>query len=182
MSNQPQNSDRLKVMDDEIDLQRLWALLQDGRWLIIGTTLLALFMGAVYAFLATPIYRSDALLQVEEKQAGMPGFEELSEMFAEESSATAEIQIVRSRLVLGQVVDQFKMDILVAPDRLPLIGAFSAPDPVPEFTPYHCSPAIAIARPLSPWKPSWCRTSGSANLLRCVRATSASRRCISMVS
>jgi tyrosine-protein kinase Etk/Wzc len=135
MSNQPQNSDRLKVMDDEIDLQRLWALLQDGRWLIIGTTLLALVMGAVYAFLATPIYRSDALLQVEEKQAGMPGFEELSEMFAEESSATAEIQIVRSRLVLGQVVDQFKMDILVAPDRMPLIGAFSAPDPVPEFTP-----------------------------------------------
>lgn len=135
MSNQPQNSDRLKVMDDEIDLQRLWALLQDGLWLIIGTTLLALLMGAVYAFLATPIYRSDALLQVEEKQAGMPGFEELSEMFAEESSATAEIQIVRSRLVLGQVVDQFKMDIRVGPDRLPLIGAFSAPDPVPEFTP-----------------------------------------------
>jgi len=135
MSNQPQNSDRLKVMDDEIDLQRLLALLQDGRWLIIGTTLLALVMGAVYAFLATPIYRSDALLQVEKKQAGLPGFEEVSEMFAEESSATAEIQIVRSRLVLGQVVDQFKMDTLVAPDRLPLIGAFSAPDPVPEFTP-----------------------------------------------
>ena len=135
MSNQPQNSDRLKVMDDEIDLQRLWALLQDGRWLIIGTTLLALLMGAVYAVLATPIYRADALLQVEKKQAGLPGFEEVSEMFAEESSATAEIQIVRSRLVLGQVVDQFKMDILVAPDRLPVLGALSAPDPVPEFTP-----------------------------------------------
>jgi tyrosine-protein kinase Etk/Wzc len=135
MSNQPQNSDRLKVMDDEIDLQRLWALLQDGRWLIIGTTLLALLMGAVYAVLATPIYRADALLQVEKKQAGLPGFEEVSEMFAEESSATAEIQIVRSRLVLGQVVDQFRMDILVAPDRLPLIGALSSPDPVAEFTP-----------------------------------------------
>lgn len=135
MSNQPQNSDRLKMMDHEIDLQRLWALLQDGGWLIIGTTLLALLMGGIYALLATPIYRADALLQVEEKQGGMPGFEELSEMFAEDSSATAEIHIVRSRLVLGQVVDQFKMDILVAPDRLPLVGVFSAPDPVPEFTP-----------------------------------------------
>ena len=135
MSDQQGTSKRLNVMDDEIDLQRLWALLVDNAWLILGTTLLALLLGLGYAFMATPIYKADALLQVEKKQSGLPGFEELSEMFAEESSSEAEIQIIRSRLVLGQVVDQFNMAIEVEPDRLPVIGRFGAPEPAAEFAP-----------------------------------------------
>ncbi|MBU60581.1 MAG: tyrosine-protein kinase [Alcanivorax sp.] len=122
-------------MDDEIDLQRLWALLVDNVWLILGTTVLALLLGLAYTYIATPIYKADALLQVEKKQAGLPGFEELSEMFSEESSSDAEIQIIRSRLVLGQVVDQFNMTVTVAPRRLPVIGRFGAPEPAPEFSP-----------------------------------------------
>jgi len=136
MSDQQGTNKRFNVTDDEIDLQRLWALLVDNVWLILGTTLLALMLGLAYAYMATPIYKSDALLQVEKKQSGLPGFEELSEMFAEESSSDAEIQIIRSRLVLGQVVDQFNMTIKVAPDRIPLIGQFAAPEPAPEFTPH----------------------------------------------
>ena len=135
MSDQQGASKRLSVMDDQIDLQRLWALLVDSAWLILGTTLLALLLGLGYAFMATPIYKADALLQVEKKQSGLPGFEELSEMFAEESSSEAEIQIIRSRLVLGQVVDQFNMTIEVEPDRLPVIGRFGAPEPAAEFVP-----------------------------------------------
>ncbi|WP_289132032.1 polysaccharide biosynthesis tyrosine autokinase [uncultured Spongiibacter sp.] len=122
-------------MADEIDLQKLFGLLLDHRWLIIGTTLIALFLGAVYSTLATPIYRADALLQVEDKQGGVPGFSELNELFTEESSADAEIQIIRSRMVLGEVIDQLKMDIVVEPDRLPLIGGFGAPAAAPEFVP-----------------------------------------------
>ena len=120
---------------DEIDLQKLWGLLVDHRWLIIGTTLIALFLGVVYGVLATPIYKADALLQVEDKQGGVPGFSELNELFTEESSADAEIQIIRSRMVLGDVIDQLQLDILIQPDRLPLIGSLGAPDPAPEFLP-----------------------------------------------
>jgi len=122
-------------MTDEIDLQRLFGLLLDHRWLIVGTTLIALFLGVAYGLLATPIYKADALLQVEDKQGGVPGFSELNELFTEESSADAEIQIIRSRMVLGDVIDQLQMDILVQPDRLPLIGGLGAPDPAPEFVP-----------------------------------------------
>jgi len=127
---QPQSS---SSMADEIDLQRLWGLLVDHRWLIVGTTFIALCLGVAYALLATPIYKADALLQVEDKQGGVPGFSELNELFTEESSADAEIQIIRSRMVLGDVIDQLQMDILVQPDRLPLIGGLGAPDPAPEF-------------------------------------------------
>ena len=128
---QPQSSG----MADEIDLQKLWGLLVDHRWLIIGTTLIALFLGVAYGLLATPIYKADALLQVEDKQGGVPGFSELNELFTEESSADAEIQIIRSRMVLGDVIDQLQLDILVQPDRPPLIGGLGAPDPAPEFVP-----------------------------------------------
>lgn len=128
---QPQSSS----MADEIDLQKLWGLLVDHRWLIIGTTLIALFLGVAYGLLATPIYKADALLQVEDKQGGVPGFSELNELFTEESSADAEIQIIRSRMVLGDVIDQLHLDIQVEPDRLPLIGGLGAPDPAPEFVP-----------------------------------------------
>jgi tyrosine-protein kinase Etk/Wzc len=122
-------------MADEIDLQRLWGLLVDHRWLIIGTTLIALCLGVAYSLLATPIYKADALLQVEDKQGGVPGFSELNELFTEESSADAEIQIILSRMVLGNVIDQLQMDILVWPDRLPLIGGLMAPAPAPELVP-----------------------------------------------
>ena len=45
MSNQPPGRDnRLNVMDDEIDLRRLWALLQDGGWLIGQTWIYLVFI------------------------------------------------------------------------------------------------------------------------------------------
>ncbi|MQX54388.1 polysaccharide biosynthesis tyrosine autokinase [Alcanivorax sp. PA15-N-34] len=122
-------------MADEIDLHRLWGLLVDHRWVIIGTTVLAFVLGAAYGLLATPIYKADALLQVEDKQGGVPGFSELNELFTEESSADAEIQIIRSRMVLGQVIEQLQMNIEVKPDRLPLIGSLGAAAPAAEFLP-----------------------------------------------
>ena len=123
------------TMADEIDLQRLWGLLVDHRWLIISTTLIALCFGVAYGLFATPIYKADALLQVEDKQGGVPGFSELNELFTEESSADAEIQIIRSRMVLGQIIDQLQLDIHVAPDRVPFLGALGAADPAPAFVP-----------------------------------------------
>lgn len=123
------------TMADEIDLQRLWGLLVDHRWLIISTTFIALCFGVAYGLFATPIYKADALLQVEDKQGGVPGFSELNELFTEESSADAEIQIIRSRMVLGQIIDQLQLDIHVAPDRVPFWGAVGAADPAPAFVP-----------------------------------------------
>ena len=122
-------------LDDEIDLHRLFALLIDAKWLIFGTTILALLLGGLYASLATPIYKANALLQVEKKQGGLPGFEELSEALGQKSSAAGEIAILTSRMVLGNVVEQLQTDIVVAPDRTSVLSAFNAPEPAPPSTP-----------------------------------------------
>ena len=75
MTHQEQNN-------DEIDLLALAGTLWDGRWLIIGVTALATLFGAVYALLAEPVYRADAMVQVEQKSGGLPGMSEISEMLA----------------------------------------------------------------------------------------------------
>ncbi|MZR64173.1 polysaccharide biosynthesis tyrosine autokinase [Alcanivorax sp. DP30] len=121
--------------DDDIDFGYLFGLLLDNKWLIIGTALLALVLGALYGIYATPIYKGDTLLQLEKKSSGVPGLSELNNIFAEEASAAAEIEILRSRMVLGEVIEQLKMNIRVYPDRPAYIGRFMAPDPAPAFAP-----------------------------------------------
>ncbi|WP_417663664.1 polysaccharide biosynthesis tyrosine autokinase [Pseudidiomarina donghaiensis] len=112
--------------DDEIDLGRLFGLLLDHKWLIVGITASFAALGVVYALLAAPIYQADALLQVEKKSSGMPALGEISEMFAQESEAATEIEIMKSRMVVGAVVDQLKLTNVVQPNYLPVIGNFLA--------------------------------------------------------
>lgn len=115
--------------DDEIDLSRLWGLLLDNVVLIGAATVAAVVMAALYLLFATPVYRADALLQVEDKQGGVPGFAEMSEMFAQESSAQAEIEILRSRMVLNDVIDQLDIDVHIERDKSFFAGLFSGSAP-----------------------------------------------------
>ncbi|MCL0436678.1 Wzz/FepE/Etk N-terminal domain-containing protein, partial [Klebsiella pneumoniae] len=53
---------------DEIDIGRIIGELIDHRKLIISVTALFTVLALVYALFATPIYKADALVQVEQKQ------------------------------------------------------------------------------------------------------------------
>lgn len=55
---------------DEIDIRDLIRTLWDGRWVIIACTVLCSVAAIIYALLLTPIYRSQALVQVREESAG----------------------------------------------------------------------------------------------------------------
>ncbi|GEA52367.1 tyrosine protein kinase [Vibrio inusitatus NBRC 102082] len=108
---------------DVIDLGKLLGLLLDGKWIIIFTTFVFAALGVTYALLATPIYKADALVQVEQKNSGMPVLSEgLSDMFAQESNAATEIEIIKSRMVLGKTVDKFNLTTVAQPNYLPVIG------------------------------------------------------------
>jgi tyrosine-protein kinase Etk/Wzc len=115
------------VMDDEIDLRELLGTVLAGRWLIAGITAAALLLSTFYAWIATPIFQADSLVQVETKSNSMESlFGDAAAIFGEDSPVTAEVEIVRSRMVLGRVVDTLGLDILVAPKHFPLIGASMA--------------------------------------------------------
>ncbi|WP_341853287.1 polysaccharide biosynthesis tyrosine autokinase [Halomonas aestuarii] len=110
------------MADDEIDLGRLFGLLIDHKWWIIGITTLFAVIGVAYALLATPDYRADALVQVEEKAGMSNPLEDVRAMLGEEPSTDAQLGILRSRMVLGRAVDHERLDLVVEPTRLPVVG------------------------------------------------------------
>ncbi|MCG2835700.1 polysaccharide biosynthesis tyrosine autokinase [Photobacterium sp. WH77] len=107
---------------DEIDLGKLFGILLDRRWTIIAITFAFAVAGIAYALLATPIYKADALLQVEEKSNGLSALGEMGDLFSSESSSNTEIEIIRSRMILGKTVDKLNLTTLAEPAALPLLG------------------------------------------------------------
>lgn len=125
MTDPTQNPSRTTTpADDEIDLGRLFGLLLDHKWWIIGITFLFALGGVAYALVSTPIYRADALVQVEDKAGMSNPLEDVRAMLGEEPKADTQIGILRSRLVLGRAVDQERLDLVVEPTRFPIIGDF----------------------------------------------------------
>ncbi|HET9596499.1 MAG TPA: polysaccharide biosynthesis tyrosine autokinase [Anaeromyxobacteraceae bacterium] len=99
------------------------AIVGRGWWLVAAATALAVAAGGAYALLATPVYRSDAVVQVEERSRGIAGLEELTSMFSSATPAETEIEILRSRTLLGLVVDELALDVVAEPRHLLLVGA-----------------------------------------------------------
>lgn len=112
--------------DNDIDLLGLLGTLIDHKWLITGITGAFMVVGIIYAILATPVYQANALVQVEAKKNDMLGFSDVGSMLGKESPSTTEIELIKSRTIIGKAVDNLMLDITVEPKRFPLIGEFIA--------------------------------------------------------
>ena len=110
--------------EDEIDLLALLGALLDQKWTVISSTFSIAGLAVAYAVLAAPVYQAGALLQVEEKAASLPGLEDLSEAFGSESSTQAELEILKSRSVVGAAVKNLNLTVQAEPKLFPVIGDF----------------------------------------------------------
>lgn len=122
---------RSPVQDDsdEIDLRQLLGTLIDHKWWIAGITGAFLVAVAAYALLATPVYRADAIVQVESKVPSLPGLSDLSQSLGigtGSAEATTEIALITSRAVVGSAVNAMRLDIEVEPNRFPVLGGYFA--------------------------------------------------------
>ena len=118
-----QTTTALRSDSDEIDLGKLFGILIDNVWKIAAVTSVFTLFGIAYALLATPVYKADALIQVETKSSGMSALVgDMGDMFSSESSATTEVEIIKSRMILGQTVDKLNLTTLAEPVYLPVIG------------------------------------------------------------
>ncbi|MCK5830660.1 MAG: polysaccharide biosynthesis tyrosine autokinase [Methylococcales bacterium] len=110
--------------NDEIDLRELFGILIDSKWLIISITLIMLLLGITKAILDAPVYRLDALLQIEEASAtlGLGDIDPMAGLMDTQASVEAEIGIIKSRMVLGEAVSNLNMDIVVSPKYFPVFG------------------------------------------------------------
>lgn len=113
----------------EIDLRQLLGTLLDHKWWILGVTVVFFVVSVAYAMLAKPIYRADAIIQVESKVPSLPGLADISQSLGVSTGsaeASTEIALITSRAVVGSAVDELKLDIDVTPRTFPLLGGYMA--------------------------------------------------------
>ncbi|MCG7538916.1 polysaccharide biosynthesis tyrosine autokinase [Pseudoalteromonas sp. OF7H-1] len=119
------NQKSSKEETQEIDLMALVGALLDAKFFIAGITALFMLLGIAYAIFSTPIYQATAMVQVEEKGGSVPGFDDMSGMFESTSAAVTEIELLKSRSVIGEAVDTLNLDTVVEPKLFPLFGSRS---------------------------------------------------------
>ena len=113
--------------EQEINLGQLLDMLYFQRKLIAAVVALFALLGLAYIILATPIYQSDMLIQIEENSnPAKDAISEMSSMFSTKTAASAEIEILRSRMVVSHAVDNLHLDIEAHPRYFPFIGAWLA--------------------------------------------------------
>lgn len=101
--------------EDTIDLKELFFSLIAQWKLIALCVILSLVCALLYLRTTPDTYQVDALVQVEEnKGASAALLGDLSDMIEQKSPAQAEIEILKSRLVLGNVIDRLNLNIRIS--------------------------------------------------------------------
>ncbi|HHT8994963.1 TPA: polysaccharide biosynthesis tyrosine autokinase [Burkholderia cenocepacia] len=114
--------------EHEIDLIRVLDVLRQARWTIASITAACVAAGALYAFVAPPTYQADLMIQTDDATdaASKNLLGDAASFFNVASPASAEAQILSSRLVVTRAVEDLRAYIVATPARVPVIGAFVA--------------------------------------------------------
>ncbi|WP_412529334.1 polysaccharide biosynthesis tyrosine autokinase [Burkholderia lata] len=112
----------------EIDLIHALDVVRNARWTIAAITAACVAAGALYAFIAPPIYQADLMIQTDDAAdaASKNLLGDAASFFNVASPASAEAQILSSRLVVTRAVEDLRSYILAKPSRVPVLGAFVA--------------------------------------------------------
>ncbi|MFV8979545.1 tyrosine-protein kinase Wzc [Serratia fonticola] len=122
MSEKKSPNTSIAEKSDEIDLSRYWGALIDHKWLIIGVTSIFTLIGISYSIFSTPIYKADALIQVEQNSASSL-LSSLSDVLPSgQPRSAAEIEIIQSRMVIGKTVNDLSLDTVINVKYFPVFG------------------------------------------------------------
>jgi tyrosine-protein kinase Etk/Wzc len=112
----------------EIDLQGYVNILYDSRWLIGAVTAVVTLLAIVYALVASPVYEANLMIHVEEESpnASKNILSEVSSLFETKKAAIAEMELLRSRMVISHAVDNLQLYVDVRPRYFPVVGFWFA--------------------------------------------------------
>ncbi|TWX54068.1 polysaccharide biosynthesis tyrosine autokinase [Colwellia hornerae] len=119
------NQQSINAAANEIDLMSLFGALVDRKFFICITTAIFMLVGVAVAMFSTPIYKATAMIQVEESGGSVPGLDDMAGMFESSSKSITEIELLKSRSVIGEAVDKLQLDIVTQPNLFPIIGGRS---------------------------------------------------------
>ena len=119
--------------DDTIDLKELFFSLI-AQWKVIALcVILSLICALLYLRVTTPIYSTDAMVQVEDGKSAasaalMGQLKDVTGGLGAKSPADAEIEILNSRLVLGKVIQDLNLDVQIKDNEETLIHKLVSKD------------------------------------------------------
>ena len=120
-----QNNQKFTSTETEnegLNLLALFNTIYYRKFFILTIVLVSFLLSITYINLVTPIYQATAMIQVEDGASSIPGFDNIGGIFDDTSKSTTEIELIKSRRVIGEAVDSLQLDILVKPRLLPLVG------------------------------------------------------------
>ena len=105
---------------EETDLFDLLKDLAKNWHIMLPCLILSVFIGLFVAMWIRPVYQVDALLQIENKNSkGMASamMGGLGGLFASSSPAETEIELIKSRQVIGDAVEKMRLQYYATPVR-----------------------------------------------------------------
>ena len=124
MANSDNTNKNQGSKDDEIDLRQLWDVLSFNKYKIIVSGGIGLLLAMAYLSVASPIYQANALVQVEADKKNQILGDVQSLLGGAATKSDAEINLARSRMVLGRAVDELSTDKIIDYQYFPLLGWF----------------------------------------------------------
>jgi len=108
--------------EDAIDLRRYWNILLRRKWTVVATVALALLVGLVTTYNATPMYRSTLLLQIEPQTDQFLEFQQKVSIGEPSSGWSAsgdyyqtQYELLKSASLARRVIDQLGLEAAQAP-------------------------------------------------------------------
>ncbi|WP_256361309.1 GNVR domain-containing protein [Methylomonas koyamae] len=115
-----------RLQEQSVSIRDYVDLLVEGRKTILVAVAAVLTLALAYLVLAPRTYKADALLRIDKNKAllvaNLRGDNNQTPAEAESPRAQREVEILRSRSVLGKVVDNLNLAIEIQPYYFPLIG------------------------------------------------------------
>lgn len=119
---------------DEIDLGRLIQKVWAGKVTIAAAGVVGLALAMVNVANTTPTFQADALLQLEERSGALALPSSMSALMDDAPRSATEIEVLRSRLVLGRAVADLNLDWSVGGQTVPVFGTLLARYNIPFVT------------------------------------------------
>lgn len=115
---------------NEVSIVQLLWVLMNHKWLILSVALIFMLGGYFYASSQPRVYQADSLVQLENRGAmfgmgmGMGMMEPPAGGGPIGNPASADLEILQSRMVMGETVDRLDLTIEIEPRHLPGVGSF----------------------------------------------------------
>src|SRR5690554_3851549 len=112
--------------DNEIDLLDLLQAIWAGKLWVAVAVVLSLGIGVIGVLKTQPIYQAKGLLQLESRSGGLGLPLDMLGNASSEQSSGAEMEILKSRMVMSQAVRELGLQVYAYPRPLPYLGLIPA--------------------------------------------------------